>query len=450
MRCPATILIGNSGEAGDLRRDRNSGVFQPIPRADHSIDAPVASTILEQAHSKLDDPVALGIGAGGLDIHDSGNELRVVVRRVVFGLRLQPTNDAVIAALDQRVRHLFKVGGHLLNYRRCGTAFRSTTGGHRRSNGVSLIWLAPATIADGDHVGWHIEDALSTPIGDRLIKMPELISFPREPTRREIATFSIIVARCGIPIERLRQPTIDDIHHANQRTGRKVPGPMTAELIVEDQPKPIIQIGPSRSAWRREPAASLDATSPAGLMHLASLEHQRLAHGCQREITFINHAERPQIPRVSVAGGLPRRDFRFGVFWFGRRRNGRLRLRGRFRRDVAAFPRGLRGSISGTMTPKFVAAISAASSILLNQRSKNGMPHAIIRGNNGRRHEVDFGDAPIRVEIHASDETIEIFVEADFETHAEERRRFVLLNIPRHLFSEASGKAARRPRLAKE
>jgi hypothetical protein len=44
---------------------------------------------------------------------------------------------------------------------------------------------------------------------------------------------------------------------------------------------------------------------------------------------------------------------------------------------------------------------------------------------------------------HASDETVEIFVEADFETHAEGRRRFALLNIPRHLFSEASGKAAR-------
>src|SRR6267142_480468 len=55
------------------------------------------------------------------------------------------------------------------------------------------------------------------------------------------------------------------------------------------------------------------------------------------------------------------------------------------------------------------------------------MPHAIIRGKNGRRHEVDFGDAPIRVEIYASDETVEIFVEADFETHAEERRRFAIL-----------------------
>jgi hypothetical protein len=54
------------------------------------------------------------------------------------------------------------------------------------------------------------------------------------------------------------------------------------------------------------------------------------------------------------------------------------------------------------------------------------MPHAIIRGKNGRRHEVDFGDAPIRVEIYVSDETVEIFVEADFETHAEERRRFAI------------------------
>ena len=58
--------------------------------------------------------------------------------------------------------------------------------------------------------------------------------------------------------------------------------------------------------------------------------------------------------------------------------------------------------------------------------------------------EVDFGDAPIRVEVHASEETVEIFVEADFETHAEERRRFAILNVPRHLFSEATGKAARR------
>ena len=72
------------------------------------------------------------------------------------------------------------------------------------------------------------------------------------------------------------------------------------------------------------------------------------------------------------------------------------------------------------------------------------MPHAIIRGQNGRRHEIDFGDAPLRVEVDASDETVEIFIEADFETHTN-RRRLPILNIPRHLFSGASGAAARRP-----
>jgi hypothetical protein len=72
------------------------------------------------------------------------------------------------------------------------------------------------------------------------------------------------------------------------------------------------------------------------------------------------------------------------------------------------------------------------------------MAHAIMRGKNGRRYEVDLGDSSIRAEIHASEETVEIFVEADFETHAEERRRFALINIPRHLFSEATGQAARR------
>jgi len=72
------------------------------------------------------------------------------------------------------------------------------------------------------------------------------------------------------------------------------------------------------------------------------------------------------------------------------------------------------------------------------------MSHAIIRGKNGRRHEVDFGDAPIRVEVYASEETVEIFVEADFETLSEGRRRFAIVNIPRHQFSEATGAAARR------
>lgn len=72
------------------------------------------------------------------------------------------------------------------------------------------------------------------------------------------------------------------------------------------------------------------------------------------------------------------------------------------------------------------------------------MAYAIIRGTSGRRHEVDFGDEAIRVEIHSSEETVEIFVEADSQTHPEERRRFALLNIPRHMFSEATAAAARR------
>jgi hypothetical protein len=72
------------------------------------------------------------------------------------------------------------------------------------------------------------------------------------------------------------------------------------------------------------------------------------------------------------------------------------------------------------------------------------MPHAIIRGANGRRHEVDFGDAPVRVEIYAREETVEIFIEADFDMLPEKRRRFALVNVPRHLFSEATASAARR------
>jgi hypothetical protein len=77
-------------------------------------------------------------------------------------------------------------------------------------------------------------------------------------------------------------------------------------------------------------------------------------------------------------------------------------------------------------------------------RSDTEMTHAIIRGKNGRRREVDFGDSPVRVEVYASEETIEIFVEADFETLAEERRRFAIINLPRQQFSQATGETARR------
>jgi hypothetical protein len=96
---------------------------------------------------------------------------------------------------------------------------------------------------------------------------------------------------------------------------------------------------------------------------------------------------------------------------------------------------------NGNKPPRFLRA--AARSDAHEKLAAGGdcaglteMAHAIIRGNNGRRHEVDFGDSPIRVEVHASEETVEIFVEADVETRPEERRRFAIINMPRHLFSE--------------
>jgi hypothetical protein len=72
------------------------------------------------------------------------------------------------------------------------------------------------------------------------------------------------------------------------------------------------------------------------------------------------------------------------------------------------------------------------------------MSHAIIRGKSRRRHEVDFEDSTLRMEIHAGDETVEIFVEADTNELPEAQRRFALINIPRHLFSQATAEAAKR------
>jgi hypothetical protein len=96
------------------------------------------------------------------------------------------------------------------------------------------------------------------------------------------------------------------------------------------------------------------------------------------------------------------------------------------------------GRGTGTNSTSF-ASPTPSPSTLLPRAS-----HTIIRGASGRRHEIDFGDAQVRVDIYPSEETIEIFVEADFDTLPEERRRFALLNIPRHLFSEATAAAARR------
>ena len=72
------------------------------------------------------------------------------------------------------------------------------------------------------------------------------------------------------------------------------------------------------------------------------------------------------------------------------------------------------------------------------------MPYAIIRSGNGRRHEVVFEDAEIRIEVYSSDETVEIVVEAVNDLARSDRGRFVLLNLPKRLFSSALGEAAQR------
>jgi hypothetical protein len=129
-----------------------------------------------------------------------------------------------------------------------------------------------AETAHGDQVIWHVEDAWRATIGDRLVEKPEPISFPGKPTQPEIPAFSVIVARCVVTNERLRRMTIHDVHHADQGTNRQIPGPMTAELIVEDQSKRIIQIKVFLEALCgvNQKPASMRASPVPGFMHLAS------------------------------------------------------------------------------------------------------------------------------------------------------------------------------------
>ena len=72
------------------------------------------------------------------------------------------------------------------------------------------------------------------------------------------------------------------------------------------------------------------------------------------------------------------------------------------------------------------------------------MAHAILRGANGRRHEVEFEDAEITVEVFFGEDAVEIAVEAPHDLAPSDKRRFALLNVPRELFNQAIGEAARR------
>ena len=71
------------------------------------------------------------------------------------------------------------------------------------------------------------------------------------------------------------------------------------------------------------------------------------------------------------------------------------------------------------------------------------MGHVIIRGIDGRRHEVDFDEAEITVELLANEQTVELVIEAPDEDRPTEKRRFALINLPRHLFSKAMADLAR-------
>jgi len=108
-------LIGNAGHVRNLRWDRNGGIFEPLPGAENFVDPPVLTVIFEQADAEFDNHVAIEVGAGGFHIRDGGDELWTAIGQVEFGLWLQPTDDTIIAALDERSGHLFQrvihVGG---------------------------------------------------------------------------------------------------------------------------------------------------------------------------------------------------------------------------------------------------------------------------------------------------------------------------------------------------
>jgi hypothetical protein len=116
-------LIGNAGNVRDLRRNRKAGIFEPLPGAENFIDPPALTVIFEQADAEFDDLVALGIDAGRLDIHDGGDELWAVIGWVVFGPRLQPTGDTILAALDERSGHLFERVLHTADMAKSKIAF---------------------------------------------------------------------------------------------------------------------------------------------------------------------------------------------------------------------------------------------------------------------------------------------------------------------------------------
>jgi hypothetical protein len=79
-------LVRVAGQVRNFGWNRKSGVFEPLPGAEHLVYPPVMPAVLERANAQLDDLISIRIGASRLDIDDGGDELRGVVRSVVFGL----------------------------------------------------------------------------------------------------------------------------------------------------------------------------------------------------------------------------------------------------------------------------------------------------------------------------------------------------------------------------
>ena len=53
-------------------RDRKARIFEPFPGAEDFVDPPALTVVSEQTDAEFDNPVAVGVGAGSLDIHDGG------------------------------------------------------------------------------------------------------------------------------------------------------------------------------------------------------------------------------------------------------------------------------------------------------------------------------------------------------------------------------------------
>ena len=74
------------------------------------------------------------------------------------------------------------------------------------------------------------------------------------------------------------------------------------------------------------------------------------------------------------------------------------------------------------------------------------MSHVIIRCENGHRLEMGFSAAEIIVSLHTTSETVELAIETDDPDRPSHKRRFALVNIPRHLFRTVVADLSRQDR----